>query len=85
MTYTLIQLAPGSYDLLLDGKLIGAVVRGGTKISLIWIAELLPEERPAQRPDPFTELEHEFTSFQDLRRWLGNPSVRPAKGVGQPN
>ena len=85
MTYTLIQLAPGSYDLLLDGSIIGAVVRGGTKISPIWIAELLPEERPAQRPDPFTELEHEFTSFQDLRRWLGNPSVRPAEGVGQPS
>ena len=67
MTYTLIQLAPGSYDLLLEGKIIGAVVRG-SKISPIWIAELLPEEQPAQRPDPFTELEHEFTSFQELRR-----------------
>jgi len=85
MTYTLLQLALGSYDLFLDGKIIGAVVRGGTKISPIWIAELLPEERLTQRPDPFTEDEHEFTRFQELRRWLGNPSVRPAEGVGQPN
>ena len=84
MTYTLIQLAPGSYDLLLDGTIIGAVVRGGTKISPIWIAELLPEGLPTQRPDPFTEVEHEFTSFQELRRWLGKPSVRPLKASVSP-
>jgi hypothetical protein len=84
MTYTLIQLAPGSYDLVLDGAIVGAVVRGGTRIAPVWIAELLSEGQPTQRPDPFTELEHEFASFQELRRWLGNPPVRPAEGFGQP-
>lgn len=27
MAYTLYRLAPGSYDLLLDGKVVGSVVR----------------------------------------------------------
>jgi len=30
MTYSLIQLAPGAYDLLLNGKVIGSVVRNSS-------------------------------------------------------
>jgi len=30
MAYTLVPLAPGSYDLVLDGKIIGSVVRSET-------------------------------------------------------
>jgi hypothetical protein len=78
MLYTLVQLAAGSYDIALDGKVIGAVVRGGTRISPIWIAELLYEWPPEKRPAPFKEIEHEFTSFQALRLWLGNPPVSPS-------
>ncbi len=29
MTYSLTQLAPGAYDLLLNGEIIGSVVRNG--------------------------------------------------------
>ena len=29
MTYSLIQLAPGAYDLLLNGEVMGSVVRTG--------------------------------------------------------
>jgi hypothetical protein len=78
MPYSLIQLASGSYDIALNSNIIGAVVRGGTKISPIWIAELLYAWPPEKRPMPFKEVEHEFASFQELRLWLGNPPVSPS-------
>jgi hypothetical protein len=84
MSYSLTQLAPGSYDILLDGQVVGAVVRGGTKTSPIWIAELLDDAPSAQRPAPFREVEHEFVSFQALRLWLGNPLVCPGEGFEPP-
>jgi hypothetical protein len=31
MTYRLIQLAPGAYDLLLHGEVVGSVVRNGSR------------------------------------------------------
>ena len=40
MPYTLHKLAPGSYDLKLDGDLIGGVVKNGPRAAT-WTAELL--------------------------------------------
>ena len=74
MTYTLHKLAPGSYDLHLDGELIGGVVRVSEHHNT-WIAELLVDAPPEARPQPFTEVEHTFSSFEELQRWLGDASV----------
>jgi hypothetical protein len=73
MTYSLTELAVGSYDLWLDGKIIGSVVRGGSEDAPIWIAELLVDGPLEQRPAPFTKAEHEFMTFGEVRKWLGLP------------
>jgi hypothetical protein len=71
MTYSLTKLAAGSYDLWLDGKIIGSVVKGGSDDAPIWIAELLVDLPPEQRLAPFTKTEHEFMSLGEVRAWLG--------------
>jgi hypothetical protein len=43
MTYSLIQLAPGAYDLLLNGEVMGSVVRNGARQPYMWTAELLED------------------------------------------
>ena len=73
MTYSLTKLAPGSYDLWLNGRIIGSVVRGGSEEAPIWIAELLVNVPPEQRPPPFTKAEHEFPTLGELRQWLDLP------------
>ena len=70
MAYTLTKLAPGSYDLWRDGRIIGGVVRGESNDVPIWIAELLLDVPPEQRPPPFIELEHEFPTLDELCHWL---------------
>jgi hypothetical protein len=75
MMYSLVKLAAGSYDILLDGRTIGAVVRGGTWHNPVWIAELLDDLPPPGRPSPFKEVEHEFLSLREIRMWLGNAAV----------
>jgi hypothetical protein len=77
MSYQLIQLAPGSYDILLDDRIIGSVVKGGSRTTPVWIAELLEDLPSEQRPPPFTSIEHQFGSFEDLCVWLGGPQVTP--------
>lgn len=48
MTYELIQLAPGSYDLLRGGKVMASMVRTGHRSkSTSWTAELLEDLWPA--------------------------------------
>jgi hypothetical protein len=74
MTYTLHRLAPGSYDLCLDGELVGGVVRI-SEHHRTWIAELLVDTPPEARPRPFTEVEHSFSSFEELQRWLDDAPV----------
>ena len=76
MTYSLIQLAPGAYDLLLNGEVIGSVVRNSSYQPYTWTAELLEDVPPTQRPTPFTDLEHVFASLEDLCDWLGNPEMK---------
>jgi hypothetical protein len=77
MSYQLIQLAPGSYDIVLDDRIIGSAVRGGSRHAPVWIAELLEDSPLGQRPAPFTRVEHAFESFEDLCVWLGGPQVTP--------
>jgi hypothetical protein len=76
MTYSLIQLAPGAYDLLLHGEIVGSVVRNSSYQPYTWTAELLEDVPPARRPAHFTELEHGFASLEDLCDWLGQPRMK---------
>lgn len=75
MSYKLFKLAPGSYDMALNGVIIGSVVQDLANPSL-WLAELLINPEPQNFPPPFTQLVHEFASFEELRRWLGSPELR---------
>ena len=43
MTYRLIQLAPGAYDLLLDDTIVASVVRNGSRQPYTWTSELLED------------------------------------------
>ena len=76
MTYSLIQLAPGAYDLLLGDAIVASVVRSGLRQPYIWTAELLEELSKGKRPAPFREIEHSFASLEELCAWLGHPPVK---------
>ena len=82
MTYTLSRLAPGSYDVLLDGVIVASLVRSGSKDNVTWTAELLTDVPSWKRPAPFTESEHTFASLEEARQWLGNPEVRDTSQMG---
>jgi hypothetical protein len=73
MTYSLNQLAPGAYDLLLNGEIIGSVVRNGSRQPYTWTAELLEDLPQDRRPAPFKEIEHDFPTLEELCTWLGDP------------
>jgi hypothetical protein len=80
MAYRLIQLAPGSYDLLLNGEIIGSIVRSGSRTDQVtWTAELLNDSAPGQRPAPFAEVEHTFQTLEEVRAWLGGPEIKPLR------
>lgn len=80
MPYRLIQLAPGSYDLLLDGEIIGSIVRSGTRTDQVtWTAELLNDPAPGQWPLPFTQVEHTFRTLEEACAWLGDPEIKPLR------
>ena len=76
MTYCLIKLAPGAYDLLLHGEVVGSVVRSSSRQPYTWTAELLEDLPRSRRPSPFREIEHDFPSLDELCTWLGNPQVK---------
>jgi hypothetical protein len=77
MTYSLIQLAPGAYDLLLNGEVMASVVRAGQRsTNTSWTAELLEDLPQTERPAPFTDIEHDFASLEEVCAWLGNPPVQ---------
>ena len=67
MTYSLSQLAPGAYDLLLNDAVMGSVVRNGSRQLYSWTPELLGDSPQGERPAPFIEIEHSFASLQELR------------------
>ena len=71
MTYRLSWLAPGSYDVLLNGIIIASLVRSGPGENATWTVELLADLPPGERPAPFTEQEHTFASLRDAEQWLG--------------
>jgi hypothetical protein len=76
MTYHLIQLAPGAYDLYLDDIVVASVVRSGLRQPYIWTAELLEDLPRSRRPLPFRDIEHSFPSLEELCAWLGHPNVK---------
>ena len=78
MAYRLSRLAPGSYDVLLNGVIIASLVRNGETDNATWTAELLLDVPPEERPAPFTEAEHSFGSLEDARAWLGDAEIREA-------
>ncbi|MCJ2065890.1 hypothetical protein MKK63_24745 [Methylobacterium sp. J-088] len=73
MTYTLEQLAAGSYDVLLDGALVAALAREVDRsgVTRKWLVELLDEMPPADRPAPFTAQSHAFETRGAALAWLG--------------
>jgi hypothetical protein len=75
MTYHLIQLAPGAYDLLLHDTIVASVVRNGWRQPYTWTAELLEDLPRSKRPFPFRTIEHDFPSLDELCAWLGHPTV----------
>jgi hypothetical protein len=80
MTYRLSRLAPGSYDVLLDGLIIASLVRSGDPHHATWTAELLVNLPRSKRPAPFTETEHTFSSLEEARKWLGGAEIHDASG-----
>ncbi len=80
MAYQLIQLAPGSYDLLLNGEIIGSVVRSGSRRGdATWTAELLEDGPMESRPTPFTQVEHTFETLENVCAWLKGAEVTPLR------
>ena len=73
--YKLSRLAPGSYDVLLDGEIIASLARNGQGSDSTWSVELLVDLPPDERPAPFTRLEHRFATLENAREWLGAPAA----------
>lgn len=73
MAYTAEPLAPGSYDVLLDGVVIASLVRNVHRNGPAdtWSLELLDETPETERPAPFTSLRHIFKSRPAALEWLG--------------
>jgi hypothetical protein len=84
VTYTLHRLAPGSYDLALDGKIVGSLVRNITAGGGVseWQAELLDAVPSDQRPPPFESVTHGFRSLEAAIAWLGGAIVSEAVDNG---
>jgi hypothetical protein len=80
MIYSLSRLAPGSYDVLLNGVIIASLVRSGPGENATWTAELLTDLPPGERPAPFTEPEHTFASLKDAQQWLGIAAISEEAG-----
>ena len=78
MAYKLIKLAPGSYDVMLNGVIIAGLVRNGIPSQRVttWTAELLIDLPPEERPAPFADQEHQFGSLQEACVWLGDPVIQ---------
>jgi hypothetical protein len=63
MPYSLERLAPGSFDLILDGEVSKDGFEGD------WIVETLTESPPY--PSPFTAETHRFGMLKAAADWLG--------------
>ncbi len=82
MAYSLVRLAPGSYDVLRDGVVIAGVVRSGQTSDATWTVELLQDLPPQERPAPFMHIEHSFASLDEARTWLGGAEIAPSDPNG---
>ena len=82
MIYKLSRLAPGSYDVLLNGVIIASLVRSGETDNATWTAELLLDLPPEERPAPFTKAEHSFGSLEEAQKWLGGAEIRDTGQLG---
>jgi hypothetical protein len=80
MPYTLLRLAPGSYDVLLNGVIVASLVRSDDTHNATWTAELLVDLLSDERPAPFTEIEHTFSSLEEAQKWLGIAAIRGEDG-----
>ena len=79
MTYRLSRLAPGSYDVLLNGVIIASLVQSGPTNDATWTVELLVDLPPHEMPAPFTEAEHTFGSLEEALQWLGGAELQDTK------
>jgi hypothetical protein len=74
VTYRLLQLAEGAYDVELDGETVASLVAiAGARGNARWTAELLDASRP--HPQPFTGESQGFPTFSDALTWFGDPEV----------
>ena len=80
--YKLSRLAPGSYDVLLNGVIIASLVRNGETDNATSTAELLEDVHPRRRPSPFTAPEHSFGSLEEAQKWLGGAGIRDTGQLG---
>ena len=80
--HSLSRLAPGSYDVLLDGVIIASLVRTGETNRATWTLELLMDVPPRRRPAPFTATEHTFGSLEEAQTWLGGAELQDAETQG---
>ena len=73
MTYAVEQLAPGSYDVLLNGVAVASLVRNVHRDGPAdtWVVELLDEVPAIKRPAPFMHQRHFFKSRPAALEWLG--------------
>lgn len=73
MTYIVERLAGGSYDVLLNGDPVAALVRVVERKGLSdrWQIDLLEEVSSADRPTPFMAQSHTFQSRLAALEWLG--------------
>lgn len=70
MPYTLQRLAPGSFDLVLNGKVVGSLVRDVSEDGREgdWMAETLDDSPPF--PAPFERGKHAFPTLLAAAEWL---------------
>jgi hypothetical protein len=70
-TYSVEQLAPGSYDVLLDGALVAAFVHGINGLDDGWRIDPLDEALSSDRTPLFSSQSHTFRSLPAALDWLG--------------
>lgn len=85
MAYALERLAPGSYDVLLDGEVVASLTRSSQASvrNARWLAELLTDAPAVERPEPFHDVAHEFESFVEACDWLGVPRPTGSELLGR--
>jgi hypothetical protein len=69
--YTVVKLAFGSYDVLLDGKPIASLTRNIDPLEEGWRIDLLVDTPPSECTLPFNGQSRTFSSYQAALDWLG--------------